>query len=126
MNDLSRREGGERTALHDFYPASDGQATHARRSCRYGSFTTWHSLSKIIVGRSASEYAGHRGIASLLGLPERAKVSQVRLIFSASAKRVDESPVSGALSSVSKTNGISRACGDLSRPPRTGVSQVNR
>ena len=48
-------------------------ALSASRSSRFGSFTTLHSLSKIIVGRVVRLKAGQFGRSGWFGLPWRAK-----------------------------------------------------
>ncbi len=92
-----------------------------------GSLTMALVSLNTIVARVVELYAVHFVSLSVFGAPVRAKAIQASLILSASAAGRGPPPVNRFDSSVlSKAIEISRACGDFSRPPCTGVSQAGR
>src|SRR5215469_17931966 len=92
---------------------------------RSGSLTTSHLLFITMVARSVELNVGQRGILGLLGFPVRANAIQVSLSLSARAIASGPPPVSLAeIFTLSKANGISMVCGDLRRPPCTGLSHL--
>src|ERR1051325_239929 len=103
---------------------SRGAFAIAIRSSRFGSFIAFHSLSMIIVARSAAEYGGHFGIRAWLGLPVRANATPAPLTRSASGCSSGPVPsIPGSCQWFCIANGISMQCGDRRRPPSTGVRQ---
>src|SRR5262245_50085695 len=95
-----------------------------KRCSRIGSFSTRLSLLNTIVGRSVALKGVQRGSLGVFGLPVRANAIHVSLTLSASAIAPGPPPVRRvAALTLSNANGISIVCGDLSRPPSTGVSQ---